>query len=503
MEISNFQNRLYRFKTPLANYGVLTSILTLMIQHVGISPVIKNPELYKNLTELRFDSVRHRFGCFFLHDLDVTNGSLPSVQEKDNLAMLRFLGIKSLHQAKETVPDQTEIPPSQDSLTWKQLEEHVNRADKRTQIRDFEWDPLWLTYSAARTLFCQFTSDYWSYLTKHGFKPLPRHPQTLQEAMETWTVKSARERMSEDLSLYLSPSVDGLTGNIPPKSAGQRFDEKRTAFFPEPEVLLVPRSKWNPFYSVGFVKDYHDTLNTALDGGKEIKDALDCIFSHLQILPKNPGKPGDVRPLWKWDGSALILLLNSSYLQLTDRNMLYKGAVVKERRKAGPKKLKSAQEVEKVLAQNRRQGSPRMTRAIRKATAVEEKQLRQGRKRGRGKNYRNPPVRRKQPAIEERGDEEVNPLEEDESGEQDEPPIMEPRGKRRNQGQQERSPIRDPSAEEPSDEDNKSGSNSDDDQSDQEQQDVPPSKLLSQEDSSEKESTSEEEGSDYDPDGHQ
>jgi hypothetical protein len=378
------------------NYGVLTSILTHLIQHVGITPIVKNSDLRHNLTELRFHSICHRFGCFFLHDLDLTNGYLPGIQQKDNLQMLKHLGIKNPQIQKQVVEDQEDVTPSQDGLTWKELGELLNKGDERTRIKNFEWDPLWLTYSIARSLFCSFTFEYWFTLTATSFKPLPRPPQTLQEAMEVWTLPSIQERMGKDLHLILTPSVDSLEKHVPPKSRVQRFSLKRTSFFPEPGESLNRKSHWKPFFDTGFVKTYHNTIESSMDAGKEIKDALDCIFTHLQVLPLNPGKPGDVKPLWRWDGEGLKLLLNSSYIQLADNRIQFRGGVRRERRNAGPNKLKSKREVERMLAQKgSQQQSPRMTRAVQKSTTLEERQLRQGRRRGRGKNYRKPPTRQK------------------------------------------------------------------------------------------------------------
>jgi hypothetical protein len=63
----------------LENYGTVTAILTHVVQHVCITPIVMNSQLNQDLKDLRFDAISVRFGCFFLHDLDLTNGYLPPV----------------------------------------------------------------------------------------------------------------------------------------------------------------------------------------------------------------------------------------------------------------------------------------------------------------------------------------------------------------------------------------------------------------------------------------
>jgi hypothetical protein len=82
------------------------------------------------------------------------------------------------------------------------------------------------------------------------------------------------------------------------------------------------------------------------DGGKSLKDSLDRIFLNLQILPYNPGNPGNNAPLWQWGQSVVTLLFNSSFIMMLERTIkIVEGEVLGP----GHKKLLSAAQVEKQL----------------------------------------------------------------------------------------------------------------------------------------------------------
>jgi len=73
-------------------------------QHIGVTPIVKDPDLRHNLSELRLDAISNRFSCFFFHELDLTNGHLPGVQKVDPPAMLDRMGVKP-HKPKPPLPD--------------------------------------------------------------------------------------------------------------------------------------------------------------------------------------------------------------------------------------------------------------------------------------------------------------------------------------------------------------------------------------------------------------
>ena len=258
-EFYNFQERLSRFvDTP--KYGSVTWILTHVIQHVGIAPIIKN-NLFKDiLSNLRFEAISERFGCFFLHDLDLANGALIQIPEEDTPALLRSMGIVPGPKPKAKLPGPT-LLPSEDGITWKQLEIFVNLRNPKAMVRDFVWDPIWSTYAVARPLFCQFTFEYWNAFKEPAFQPLTTAPATLEQAMELWSLKSVEGRVNyRNSSIHLKPSADGLEHNIPPKSRAQLFSLKRRAFFPEPDEVPLTSSWWTVWYGYGYIKDYHNAI---------------------------------------------------------------------------------------------------------------------------------------------------------------------------------------------------------------------------------------------------
>ena len=391
-EISNFQAKLYRFKTPAENYGVLTLILTHIIHHVRATPIVKDSLLREDLKALRFDAVCDRFGCFFLHHLDLTNGDLPDVREKDTRQMLKSMGVEP-NLRKQKAQNQELPPPSQETMSWDRLNDLLNQGDKGVRLREFEWDDLWYFYLPAKRLFCSFTFEYWSFQKREHFTPIGAIPQTLEEAMNLWSLPSIKERLLSPNEMKLIPSADRLTNGIPPRSRGQLFKQKRNTFFPEPGETPVENSHWVPLFTIGYVRSYHEAVENSEDDGKTIKDALDAIFENLQVLPHNPGKPSNNKQMWLWKLSEVHLLLNSAYLQIEDRILRFAGGRAKEKRATGANKCLTTRQMHKFLEKVYRGEPSRAVRAVQKSTAVERKQLLNGRS-GKYKNKRKPPVKK-------------------------------------------------------------------------------------------------------------
>jgi len=75
-----------------------------------------------------------------------------------------------------------------------------------------------------------------------------------------------------------------LENTVPSKSHQQLFGLKRTAFFPEPNIVLDKDSCWISFVTQGYIKQYHEAILESTDGGKLIRDMLDKIFENLVIF---------------------------------------------------------------------------------------------------------------------------------------------------------------------------------------------------------------------------
>ena len=370
-----------------------------MLQHAGVTPIVLDPHLREALVDLNFNAVSTRFGCFFIKELDLNRGHLPGVEEADPPAMLQRMGVEP---GKEKKKPADVVIPSGDSLTWKTLGKLLNQVkpDDRVKLQELRWEPKWMAFSAAQDLFRRFTEEYWLSLTDVG---VGFELRTLKEAMGVWTLQQLNRTLKRTHMILITPSADDLRGNIPNKSKNQLFSNKRTAFFPEPGVVLNKKSKMVPFFSAqGYITRYHEAISKSTDAGKGLRDVLDNIFDLLRILPLNPGKPGDVRPLWYWKHDQLNILLNSKYIMLTDRTLVYKSGKAREQRVRGKNKVRSNDKMVRILAIKRQGTPPRtMTKVIRKAKKANEKDIMQGRRGKQKKNSRKPPVRQKQATEQE------------------------------------------------------------------------------------------------------
>ena len=94
--------------------------------------------------------------------------------------------------------------------------------------------------------------------------------------------------------------------NIPPKSRAQLFSLKRRAFFSEPDEVPIGHPGEQSGTSVTYIKDYHNAIKENPDQAKYLKDALDIIFQHLQILPFNPGRLADPKHFWLVEGDKIM-----------------------------------------------------------------------------------------------------------------------------------------------------------------------------------------------------
>jgi hypothetical protein len=375
VELSHTQKKLSMLAIRPKNYGLITSILSHMLQHVGISPIVKDQTLARALQDLQFHAISQRFGCFFLHNLDIETGHLPGIEKVDPTGLLWLL------EGNQAGEDTTRAPAAMGSeaasalaVTWKKLCETINGdREQRRSIQEFAWEPSWLVFSEAEGVFCGFTWQFWGLLSNSAFEQLEKPPTTLKEAMELWTLDSVKARLKHDVNITLLPSGDELKGAVPEKFHQSRFEVLRGRFFPEPEVRVHEKSCWGPLFKQGYVRRYHEAIKESRDGGRTLKDALDGIMLNLQVLPYNPGDPWSAAPLWRCSNSIVTLLLNSSYIQLLGRTIK---SAEGEMRGAGHRKLLSKNQLMKILS-----GEGMVT----------QKKRSRAHRLGRSKNWRQPP----------------------------------------------------------------------------------------------------------------
>jgi hypothetical protein len=374
-ELSNVQRQLSIMQARPDNYGLITSILSHMLQHTGVSAVTTDGDVVRALADVRFQEIKQRFGCFFLHNLDIEKGSLPDIEATDPPGVLWAL--KGKKAVPEKDPPEATNGTDQSSarfITWEVLCSSLNtKGPTGAVIKSFTWHPKFLEFSVAEELFRDFTYQFWRLTLGSAFEVLKHPPISMRQAMELWTLQSINLRIKHGVEYSLVPSSDELKGAVPEKSQPHRFGSLRLRFFPEPGTSVHPKSCWGALFKSGYVGKYHKALGGLGDAGESLKHALDGIFRNLQLLPFNPGLPSTPAPLWRNKKAVFTLLVNSVYIEVLERTI--KRAEVRVRG-SGNRKLMSRPQVMKMLQEG--QGDPHLPK-------------KQSQRRGRAKNWRQPP----------------------------------------------------------------------------------------------------------------
>ena len=227
----------------------------------------------------------------------------------------------------------------------------LNQRDRGLNIRKWVWDPEWSHYYQAEKLFCDFTQQYWDSITQSVFQDISATPATLEEVMKYWTLESVEQGITTSCSAFISLPLSILFFTLLLQSPRISFLLRNApVFFPE-VVKHKTNPAWALCYKYGYVKDYHTALAESADDGKSFKDALNGIFSNLQVLPFDLGKPTDLKSFWRWNQEAIEIHLNSSYLELPDKRIWHNNKIKKEMRQRGINKTRPRVEIEKKLLQ--------------------------------------------------------------------------------------------------------------------------------------------------------
>jgi hypothetical protein len=302
------------------NYGIMTGLLTYMLQSTLFTPPIVSSFVKESLSLLRFSQVVDRFGMFFLHDLDLTQENcLPEVLDRDDADVLRALGVK-LKKRKvrmESPSDCEEQYPIGKSPTWKEIEKCIEETPLKL-MRSWEWLTEWESIEkTAATLFTTFTANIWAALDTrwHAPKRSKVLPVTLKEAMECWTVKFVHEQVT---SVKFVACNTGLFGNIP----GRRvlsFSRRRELYFPG---LVELKGFWGALGDrSGYIGQYHHT-HTMLspEEVEKLDDALGMLLSQCQCLPISVrGEKENSRGnrIWDMQGEMVLVHSNPEYYKVS------------------------------------------------------------------------------------------------------------------------------------------------------------------------------------------
>jgi hypothetical protein len=159
------------------------------------------------------------------------------------------------------------------------------------------------------------TVDMWLTVADSSLlKPAPR-PETLQEAMQTWTVAAIEE-------LFPNVTFTASNGDLQGGRTGKKqrsFSEMVEIFFPPPGKVFTPKSIWHTLAEKGYIKDFHRIFTALTARGQEtLNHALRVIFRHLPCLP--PAKPcGSGRnagSIWKASEGTVEIVTNSLFYRL-------------------------------------------------------------------------------------------------------------------------------------------------------------------------------------------
>jgi hypothetical protein len=263
---------------------------------IDSTPLMVPAHARESLALLRMREVQQTFGWMVLHDLNIqaddNENILEEVQEKDDLDVLRSLGIgadsRRQRRPKKRPGDGPSIAYPLGSMpTWTELVKAIQ--EKPWDImRDWSYNSIWVESTIAARLFVQFSQQMW----------LSSHPAwtsgqgntsflTLQEAMESWTVAYIHNELSGVMFLPCNAKLRGAPRGRPEKS----FSDRVGMYFPD-DNKPPDSSPWGRFWDVpGYIGEYHHILHKMEDEGdvENLNANLRELFRHIQCLPNSQG----------------------------------------------------------------------------------------------------------------------------------------------------------------------------------------------------------------------
>ena len=204
------------FKEPRSNYGTMTSIIVHLLRNVSFVVPAKYAHLIEALRDLSYEGVIQRFGMFFLQDLNPVTGELPVIAQMDNaeVALKLTTRVRKVGQSrnptgarsaqKNTEP--TVEYPLGERPTWNELVHCLDKHPARI-MHSWRWISLRTWDDYASDLFVAFTKDMWLALDPSRLRNHLGTTNTLQEAVESWSVSHVVENL---LSVRFLPNSHGL-----------------------------------------------------------------------------------------------------------------------------------------------------------------------------------------------------------------------------------------------------------------------------------------------------
>lgn len=304
-----------------SNYGIMTGLLTHMLQSVLVTPINVSPYVNESLALLYYRQVVDRFGMFFLHNLDLNKEKcLPEVLEKDDLDVLRTLGVKLRKKKKQrlSTPDIDEDNhPLGRHPSWGHVEQSLKDNPLRL-MRPWRWsDDLEVINKEAVDIFILFTTHIWLCLHRKWHNEGPVRPTCLKEALQCWSVRNVHSRLQ---SVTFVGCNAGLIGSI----VGRRvksFEKRRSLYFPDTTDGLA--GTWEVFgRGTGYIKQYTDICDgKSADDIVQINEGLSKLLSLCECLPDSHrgenARGGRLRQtLWNIEKECVVMLTNPLYYKL-------------------------------------------------------------------------------------------------------------------------------------------------------------------------------------------
>jgi len=418
--IFQVQHRLYTLSPP--NYGILTGLLTYLLQSVLYTPTMVSSYVNESLALLRFREVVDRFGMFFLHDLDLSREvCLPAVLRADDLGVLKALGVKLVKKKTHRSLDSdvpTEAYPLGEAPSWADVESCI-RDQPWTLMRPWLWsDNLGLLNQAACQLFKQFTTHIWTCLNARWCtNEDPIRPESLHDAIESWTLTKVHARIKSVSFIACNAT---LLGNIP----GRRvlsFAERRALYFPASSDDLV--GYWKLLSTrPGYIAEYQEICaDLTEDEISDLDSDLGTLLSQCQCLPLSIrvteiGSNAQ-QVIWKVQKQDILVLTNPSFYKLVRVSGTSRHSSTRAPPAHAPKKSLQVSLLEQSgVSRNVARKAVNWSRTLQKE--AHEKTRRSGK----AKNRRVPPQRKKVPVPPEHesGGDDDGDEDDDEDGENEE-----------------------------------------------------------------------------------
>ncbi|KZP26425.1 hypothetical protein FIBSPDRAFT_949307 [Athelia psychrophila] len=368
-----------------SNYGLTSTLIMHLIRSVCHAPVTRLPHLKRAFIDLSFELNSERFGIFFLHSLDLDACLIADIEPVDDAVCNAYYEkhVKVIRrrpmavQAAARWTDVREFPLGR-TPSWAEWVLGMSKNPEEL-VTPWPYDVAWgdAVDEVVVSLFIRFTREYLGTLRPQVLMAGIPAPETLEQAMNIWTVVGIKKVVINPMFVPSSSNVPGRKPGVASKS----FPEQLGIFFPKPSSKLKQKTVYTPFIKFGYLRNYHRAWKDDQELAEDMEKALTKIFLDLQCLPVTvPGKQ-----LWKVKAGDILFQVNSFYFRLDSIGP--KGKM--DQSQQGPRAKASNIVIERTILQL----YPEPNRV--ETTKPSQKQKPVKARSGPSKNARIPPIRKK------------------------------------------------------------------------------------------------------------